>query len=1073
MGFVNTAPIIRPPQSDLLTIVQLARAGDILSILPAVDKIREGQRVNWLVHDSFASVLDSVSWVNIHRFRGGDCGVKDAIQHAERFIGGKVIATQVNGNPIPRSKDNFIVDQWHRLGMLRYFHDLPLVFDKRNADRDAVLARTHLPKTDKPILAYCMSGHSSPFPRANAFVAWLRSHAPQYQLLDIAAIKLPSVVDLLPILQKCALLVTIDSAPLHLAYACGIPTVALSQPLAWYMSEPRYHWIKRITYDQADDSSVLNELESLLSMPLEFLNSMRGKLIRDPSKAREIVHVVDWFEGSGETARRHNFARSTWEAIEKNDGHWNTFRHEIHNGQRSSRDLGDNRYLPYVRDVIDLMIERANPDDQSIIVFTNADGCLFPETPDAIRREMVNVPCVCSGRWDLPRIIKPMNLNDAHGTRVYVGTDLFAFTPAWWRSIRNTFPDMLLACEGWDFVFKEMMRFSNQRARLSYPLVYHEIHAAPWTVGRESSPAHKHNLRLGTEWAYSVGAEEYLEVPPKIFRSEPIKRGRQKMKEPTIAIPTDEDRKNHAARLRSDPTVKRLFLPFLGEFGHKIMHHIRLVHFSAGSEKIICCKRGEECLYPSATEFFYDWDDPVADENRAGTDKPREWPQIREKFVGHKAVNSAGLPLAEERLCYNPDQRIPFKIKTRGLRFDVALGLRNRKLLNEKNWPHAAKLVKWIKDSGLSCAIIGTRENSPNINGMSYSGDYGDIDAAIEIIGNAKLFFGQDSGAAHLAATVGAKMIVLDMPEHGDPDDNARGCNQPFFDRMRLVNQDHRMIRISNKRWHDPAFVFAAIQREMISEDNGAIDYIGRGSTPRITAVCLNYTANVTAGGELAQMIDTLIMRAKPERILETGTYHGTGTTRIVLDALKHYELKADFASIECNSENIKIASANLRGEPVKLIHALSIPRSRLPSRDQVERETVRHISKLAQYVDHDPSDRAEKYLSETNCADVDDDGIGSVMREWNGQCDLAILDSAGHIGKTEFNYFVSKLRTPCIIICDDAYHVKHARTLESIKLDRRFDIIAQGEERYGWFVCEFTPQASGNRLMPRKRVEV
>ncbi len=111
------------------TVIQLARAGDILSIIPAVDALRNGERVNWLVAEPFASILENLSWVNVHIFKGSDSGVPDAIQYAKKYIGGEILATQVNGNPEKRSQSNFILQQWHLAGKLEQFHDLPLAFD--------------------------------------------------------------------------------------------------------------------------------------------------------------------------------------------------------------------------------------------------------------------------------------------------------------------------------------------------------------------------------------------------------------------------------------------------------------------------------------------------------------------------------------------------------------------------------------------------------------------------------------------------------------------------------------------------------------------------------------------------------------------------------------------------------------------------------------------------------------------------------------------------------------------------------------------------------------------------------
>jgi len=61
-----------------------------------------------------------------------------------------------------------------------------------------------------------------------------------------------------------------------------------------------------------------------------------------------------------------------------------------------------------------------------------------------------------------------------------------------------------------------------------------------------------------------------------------------------------------------------VFLPNYGEFGPVIDKLVKIVHFHKSPKKIVCCKKGEEALYPSADEFFYDWEDFVNDEDKWG-----------------------------------------------------------------------------------------------------------------------------------------------------------------------------------------------------------------------------------------------------------------------------------------------------------------------------------------------------------------------------------------------------------------------------------------------------------------------
>ncbi|MBV8780742.1 MAG: hypothetical protein JO353_05030, partial [Phycisphaerae bacterium] len=93
-----------------------------------------------------------------------------------------------------------------------------------------------------------------------------------------------------------------------------------------------------------------------------------------------------------------------------------------------------------------------------------------------------------------------------------------------------------------------------------------------------------------------------------------------------------------------------LFLPFIGEFGHQVMWHMRYVQFHRASEKIVCCREADRVLYPSATEFVCDWTDPLTDIQRVGTNRhgDPEWTELRERFPNHVPLASGGLSMSQE-----------------------------------------------------------------------------------------------------------------------------------------------------------------------------------------------------------------------------------------------------------------------------------------------------------------------------------------------------------------------------------------------------------------------------------------
>ncbi len=86
-----------------------------------------------------------------------------------------------------------------------------------------------------------------------------------------------------------------------------------------------------------------------------------------------------------------------------------------------------------------------------------------------------------------------------------------------------------------------------------------------------------------------------------------------------------------------------LFAPSFGEFGHRIMTAIRIVHWHKASRKVVCCKPGEEVLYPSAHEFVTDWTDPTNDAERGGTGPALSWPEIEARYPGYTLVQTGNL----------------------------------------------------------------------------------------------------------------------------------------------------------------------------------------------------------------------------------------------------------------------------------------------------------------------------------------------------------------------------------------------------------------------------------------------
>jgi ADP-heptose:LPS heptosyltransferase len=214
---------------------------------------------------------------------------------------------------------------------------------------------------------------------------------------------------------------------------------------------------------------------------------------------------------------------------------------------------------------------------------------------------------------------------------------------------------------------------------------------------------------------------------------------------------------------------------------------------------------------------------------------------------------------------------------------------------------------------------------------------------------------------------------------------------------------------------------------------------------------------------EFAAAIRQLFAEHRPTKLVETGTYLGEGTTRVIADALRQLDItEAQFHSIEINHHHLAQARRTLArnglASAVHLHHGVSVPRGLLPSLEEIERCTVREIDENDLFVDHREHERATLYFKETDFHGVPDDLLGRVLRQFNGRPDFVLLDSGGHMGNVEFNYLLSQLEGPCWIALDDVHHIKHRRSLRQIQADPRFEIRLESNEKFGFCIARFTP---------------
>lgn len=218
---------------------------------------------------------------------------------------------------------------------------------------------------------------------------------------------------------------------------------------------------------------------------------------------------------------------------------------------------------------------------------------------------------------------------------------------------------------------------------------------------------------------------------------------------------------------------KVVIQPWLGEFGWLIMRHAHFVQWHPAREKVVCCECGHECLFPSASEFFTDWQNPIPESERwEGTRwqdpgaRDRYYkelaPVLRERFPEHEIVaptygchwhmsDAPGFAFTPQA-----DAHLP--------RVDVVLGARHRAFASERNWQHWGKLAEALKETGLSVGLVGRRQTTADVPADAYAWDHPDGDTAgsVDLLAHCRLYIGVDSGMSHLAGVMSVPMLIID-----------------------------------------------------------------------------------------------------------------------------------------------------------------------------------------------------------------------------------------------------------------------------------------------------------------------
>jgi len=437
-----------------------------------------GNKPTLIVSESWADLLDGVSYCDRLVWHGDysrPMVAKEFAEKSKRFA--RVIVPQCYGQSFHPKCSSFCEESYRLAGQHHLWGRLPLIFDRRNRDREQGL----IPKTDKPIILIHRKGLSSPFQFQKELLEVLEPLRDTHELVDLASIKAHRFYDLLGLYEKAEYLVAIDSGPLHLAEAVpDLKVIALitDKPTLWHGVPARKNHVLRIRYDEFN------------SRKQEIVEAIRSKR----QAVRRMIHVWSKYHITNLSAhKRHTMAKLTWE---REMAGWLDLPLEDSSFDRNARtDFNDLKSAPYVTDMINKAMTKANLWD--IVVLTNDDTCVTPNLTRIVKDVLAGCGACWGARREHKLINHAMTATELMTGRKHVGADIFCFTKEWWMQYGHNMPDMLMAFENWDYVLRTII--NEHGGREIDGLCYHEIHQGGWLKNRDI-PAAKHNQRMGGEF---------------------------------------------------------------------------------------------------------------------------------------------------------------------------------------------------------------------------------------------------------------------------------------------------------------------------------------------------------------------------------------------------------------------------------------------------------------------------------------------------------------------------------------------------------------------------------------------
>lgn len=224
-------------------------------------------------------------------------------------------------------------------------------------------------------------------------------------------------------------------------------------------------------------------------------------------------------------------------------------------------------------------------------------------------------------------------------------------------------------------------------------------------------------------------------------------------------------------------------------------------------------------------------------------------------------------------------------------------------------------------------------------------------------------------------------------------------------------------------------------------------------------------TLSLAADEDLRYALEKALRHYWIRHVVETGTHHGTGSTRFVWNVFRHYGIAPEsFVTIEVDHASWSEATKNLADTTVRCRWGLSVKYDDAVLWVQTD-PMLEHPEFYPDVYGDGDGDMRSVYLEELRGALF---GIAPTERPHDNllvpallpirtQHPLVILDSAGGIGLLEFHIVASTLADQSyLLLLDDIHHVKHVRSMDIIRGDPHWTVLYEGTAPHAAALCHF-----------------